>query len=415
MNLINFDFINKSLKNAASLKKNKKNSDKPGIRQNYLFSRDFILILFNQLSFGSSSFTFLLLPKFMATQLNATASEIGEASGVFGISVVIGMFLAGIWIDKYGRIPFVILGTAMNVLSSFGFIFVDEVSILLFILRILQGLAFAFAITSAATIVSDLSPPEHLGRALGIWGASLMITNGISPYILEFVSDKYGWNQVFLISAAIGLPAVLISFFIKEKNKKIEKAAKHSFPFRKLLPVLFSVTTAGIVFSVLFTYYQPFALEIGITRVGGFLMGFTISVVITRTFLSGLADRIGRLLIAGLSLLIYSGASISMAWLQPGLLEIIGVIFGLAHGLFFPSLNAYAVEIVSEKIRGRVISSYNGSFNIGFTFGAIFFGPVIEWKGYPVVFIASGLFVFTAVASLIFMNKENKKNYHHNM
>ncbi len=406
MNLINFNFINKSLKNAAGLKKNREIFDQQGIRENYLFSKDFILILINQLSFGLSSFTFLLLPKYMTMQLNATASEIGEVSGVFGISIVIGMFLAGIWIDKYGRIPFIILGAAINVLSSFGFIFVDEVNILLFILRILQGLAFAFVVTSAATIVSDLSPPEHLGRALGIWGASLMITNGISPYILEIVSDKYGWDHIFVISAAIGFPAVMISFFIKEKTVMIDKSVKQSFPFRKLLPVLFSVTAAGIVFSVLFTYYQPFALEIGISRVSGFLVGFTVSVVFTRIFLSGIADRVGRLLIAVLSLLIYSGAAISMAWLQPGLLEIIGAIFGLAHGLFFPSLNAYAVEIVSEKIRGRVISSYNGSFNIGYTLGAVLFGPVIEWKGYPVVFIASGFFVFTAVAALIIMKKK---------
>ncbi|MCP4130372.1 MAG: MFS transporter [bacterium] len=375
-----------------------------------LFSRDFVLVLLNQVTFGFCFFTFFLLPKYMTAELKATPSQIGTVSAAFGIAIVVGMLLVGQLIDRYGRKRFIILGTLLCALPAFGYVWVTDVGPLLYLLRICQGFAFAFTLNGAATLVTDMAPAGGLGKALGLFGASLMIANGAAPYVLEPVAGEYGWDRVFIIAALPGLASFGISLFIREKKKGSFSAAEQTrgkgFSYRRLLPVLFAVAACGAAFSILFNYYQPFALSLEIHTVRGFFVGYTISAIIARVFLGGVADRFGRRRIASFTLVFVGLSVIAMAWLRPGILPIIGAAFGLSQGLFIPALNAHTIEGVADRVRGRVMAIYNASFNVGYTAAVWTMGPVIELAGYPVVFVGTGLVVLAAVAVLVLTGSE---------
>ena len=51
----------------------------------------------------------------------------------------------------------------------------------------------------------------------------------------------------------------------------------------------------GAAFGAMFTFSQPFALELGITRVRGFFIAYTAAALFSRLGIGGLADRVGRL------------------------------------------------------------------------------------------------------------------------
>ena len=78
----------------------------------------------------------------------------------------------------------------------------------------------------------------------------------------------------------------------------------------------------------------------------------------------------------------------------------IGALFGFAHGLLYPSMNALIVEPVPANERAKVFSLFMASFNAGWGLGSILLGWVAETLGYPAVFWAATGGV--AAACLIF-------------
>jgi len=52
-------------------------------------TRDFVAIVMTQMMFGYAISTFLLLPKFLATQLHGTASQIGHVSAIPGCTAAL--------------------------------------------------------------------------------------------------------------------------------------------------------------------------------------------------------------------------------------------------------------------------------------------------------------------------------------
>ena len=372
------------------------------------FYKNFILLLLVQVSYGFCFSTFTLLPKYLTLQLKASASDIGNLGAAYGLAILVAYFILGKWSDRLGRKPFIIIGAAFSIISSFCFLLIKDIGLLIYILRIMQGFTFAFLFTSCFTVVADICPPQHLGRILGYFGISMLITNGIAPYIFEPVADKYGWDYVFIATTIFSLAAFIIAFFIKENRETLSSPEtddrsleSDDFPVKKFLTILVSVIAAGSCLNILNSYYQPFAIELGLRQLSSYFVGFTIAAIITRLFLAGLSDRIGRLRMSVIGLVFYGSSAILIIWLQYLSLGIIGAVLGLAHGLFFTSMNAYAIEGVSRKMRGRVMAYYNAAFNLGTTIGVWLVGPVIEMSGYNTVFIATGIFVYLSIFILL--------------
>jgi MFS family permease len=372
-------------------------------------TRDMIKALSIQVLFGFNYFTFFLLPKYLDVHLDATAVEIGNVSSIIGIAIVAGMILVGIKIDCYGRKPYIIGGSFLSIVAALGFIWVEDVGPLLYGLRVLHGLSFAFVVNAMGAYITDITEPRHYGRALGYWGASLMVSNGIAPFLLEPVADTFGWNYVFIAAAGGGVLALFASFFLKERFGESETCHhdgdRKSLPRKKISAAVYGIFVSGAAFGILFTYYQPFAISIGINRIGGFFVFFTIAVIFSRTVMSGTADRYGRDVISIYSLVLYGVSIMAMYFLRTGVLEVIGIVYGLAHGLFFPAMTAFGVEDVNALYRGRVMTLTNSFFNIGFSSGIWLMGPVVESAGFQIVFIGTGIFVFTAIVPLVLLRR----------
>ncbi|MFM8409210.1 MAG: MFS transporter, partial [Alphaproteobacteria bacterium] len=68
-----------------------------------------------------------------------------------------------------------------------------------------------------------------------------------------------------------------------------------------------------------------------------------------------------------------------------------GIAFGLAQGVVYPTLNAFAVGLAADGDLGRVQSSFNGCFNIGVTSGSLALGPIVHSLGHRAMFaVAAG-------------------------
>jgi predicted MFS family arabinose efflux permease len=313
----------------------------------------------------------------MAKELHATASEIGRVSTVYGLASVVAIpFLA--WALDRGS-PRRLIMTAAFALSASacGYLAVDRVGPFLLMLRLVQGLAWALTFTAGMMMTTSLAPAERLAQAIGFYGSANLAMKGFAGFLV-----------------ARGLPEIV--------NGRAESTTgMWSLASRPQSLWMAAVGTLwGAAFGAMFTFSQPFALELGITHVRGFFIAYTAAALFSRLGIGSLADRAGRLRVSVGALSLYATVVLSMQHLRPGWLTPIGGFFGFAHGLFFPAFSALTLARLPNVDRGKLTALSNGAFCGGMALSGALFGPLAEHSGYPRVFLVAGLATWGAVAML---------------
>lgn len=357
------------------------------------------------IAFGFAHSSYFLLPKFLQLELHADASQIGLYSSVTWFANVVFVPFAGVWIDRRGRRPFAFFGAAVMALTCVGFLAVESLGPLLFALRVMHGIAFTFFFVATQTLAADLAPPARLGQVLGYYGSGFVFTNAAAPAVSEWVAGRAGWWWVFVGTAVLALLALSLLGFVREHRSTPRgdgevPGIRAAFTRPGFARVLAISSLAGVAFAAAFTFHQPFALSLGIERVADFFVAYSLMAVVVRGPLGSLADRAGRLLVTRVSLCFYAGASLAMLWLAKLGLVWTGAAFGVAHGLFYPALNAVALTGAGPDVRGKVTALFNGAFNVGFSGGSLALGYVAVGLGYGPVFALAAVSSALALALL---------------
>lgn len=371
-----------------------------------LFSPQFALVLVITAINGLAFSTFFLLPKYLAVELGADASTIGGVSAITQLASVIGMPLAGALVDRYGRRRFAVIGALLFAVSSAGFVLLERTGALLWTLRLAQGLAYPFYYLALSTLATDISPRARMGEAIGLFGAVMISTNALGPAFAEWGAHVFGWHAVFGSTVLAALLAALLSRFLHEPSRPpIREAAAPllRLVFRPGLRRILLVTVlVGWTFSSMFTFYQPWALANGYTEVSMFLVAFSMSAMVMRVGLGRLADSFGRLRVAKAILVLYTLAPLALIGLPTLGLVVTGGLMGIAHGIFFPTLNAVAVEFSKDSERGKAMGTYSAAFNVGFSSGAYILGNLALAHGFPVIFMVAAATCAVAFFVLLF-------------
>lgn len=372
-----------------------------------LLTAEFALLLAATAAFGLSFSTYFLLPKYLAVELLADARTIGGVNAIAMLASVIAMPIIGVQVDLRGRKVFGVLGGLVFAIASSGYLWVEQVGPLLWVLRAFQGAAFTLYYVAVSTMATELAPPERLGQTIGLFGAVMISTNALGPVLAEWGAAAFGWQSVFLATAVIALGSAALTACLHERRRTHEHHETGSMLEvlrRPGLPrVLVAAALVGCTMGASYTFYQPWALSLGFKQVSGYLVGFAVCAMVVRVGLGGLADRHGRLNVAITALCLYVFVPFSLIWVDVLGLVVTGALLGLAHGVFFPALNAVALDCAAPPDRGKAMATYHGAFNTGFAGGSYLLGFVAEAAGYPAVFVISALTCFSALVLLLVM------------
>jgi MFS family permease len=358
-------------------------------------------------AWGFAFSTFYLLPKFLAQELAAGPAEIGLVVGIFAVATVVATPLAGRVVDHRPRRYAIMAGCGLMAASALGFMAVRSIGVALGMLRVVQGVSYALVVTAVGTLVADIVPRERLNQALGLSGASMLVMNALAPAVAEPLAIMAGWKAVFLLAAGAALLAAALAARVHEPIASLVDPAETSGGLLALLgqPVArhyaVVVALAGATFGAVFTFEPPYALALGRTRVGGFFVAYAAAAILVRVAFGGLPARIGSYRVAIVSLVLYALVVLTMAAIGPELLDPLGALFGLAHGLFYPAVNAIAVTAVHRHERGRMMAIFTGAFSLGLSGGVMLLGLMAEAAGYPAVFAVAALGALIAVGVLV--------------
>jgi MFS family permease len=135
--------------------------------------------------------SFFLLPLHVRA-LGGSEQMIGLVMGTAGLAALAVVVVAGWLLDRFGRRPFLVGGLVAMSVSAAAFLAVDHIGPALFLLRVVQGLAFAAGFNAASTLAVELAPLERRAAALGLFGVSTLTTHALAPALGEVLVARAG-------------------------------------------------------------------------------------------------------------------------------------------------------------------------------------------------------------------------------
>lgn len=362
----------------------------------------FIRIVTVQVAFGVSYSAFLLLPKYLRTVLDATATEIGVMVGICLVGAAILSPVVGMLAGRFDRRW--LLGASLTMEGAAALLFtqVTEVGPFAYALRLLQGFAFVILFNCTATLVADHVPQARLGQAVGYLGLSMICTNALAPALTEPLAERFGWKIAFGVPGAVALLALFVVGKLDSSRESLLPRPKDAAPAPPGLgAVYYGSFLVGVGLGTLFTFVQPYVLAQGATDVGHFFFGYVAAAALARGFFGSVPDRLGPARVAGAALLLYSLTTIGAAQVTPSTLPLLGFFLGLSHGFIYPALSARGFSLTPLGTRAVFMGWFSFAYNTGCASAMLGLGPLADRYGFAPIFIGAGLCIATGILPLL--------------
>ncbi|HEI7983990.1 MFS transporter [Staphylococcus aureus] len=151
--------------------------------------------------------------------LNLSISLTSFATGIF-------MVAAGDIADKIGQLRMTYMGLIISMFTSLLLI-ISDITALLIIGRILQGLSAAILLPSTVGVLNNQFKGDHLRRAISYLMISTVGGIGLAGVIGGLIATNFGWQTNFIISIIIAFIAILL---LKGTPEKVSQHS-HRHPF----------------------------------------------------------------------------------------------------------------------------------------------------------------------------------------
>jgi MFS family permease len=366
-----------------------------------LMSPAFLRITLANFCFFLTFASFFLLPLHVR-ELGGSERTVGFVMGTNGVAGIVSIFLLGPLLDRYDRLRFLRWGLATMLAATLGYLAVDRIGPLLYALRVIQGVAFAAGFNAASTLAAELAPVGRRAAALGLFGVSTLGTHAIAPTIGEQLIGLGGFPLLFWVAAGYSVVGLLLTLGIPRSatsTRHVEAA-----PFRPDFSATIGVVAlTGIAFGTVITFIPTFVHhDAHLGSVSTFFLSYTAAAIATRFGAAGLGDTFGhrRVIVPSLAVLGLSIGALATVHTVAALAAV-GVVFGTAQGIVYPTLNAFAIEHAAAGQLGRLQTLFNGSFNLGVTTGSFLLGTVADAYGHRPVFLCASATALVAVVLFI--------------
>jgi MFS family permease len=346
--------------------------------------------------------------------MGANYRLVGLIGGAYGFTQMAIRFPLGIFSDKIGkRKIFIILGMLFAATAAFvTFFFPSPYTLLL--TRALGGVAASawvtFTILGASYYPEDKSAKcmGHLSACNSVGRMAALLAGGL-------LAQRIGLEFSFLLAGIAGIIGIFISFFVKEKKKKIEKIS-----FTELLAVAKNKQLLACSVLGIFMMFISFATTFGfiplaasslnasqfqlgllgvVSTVPGIIMAPVAGTYMPRKFGICATLVIGFFLAGAGSALVAFTNSLAI-------LFAVQVIGSIGVAILGTLLLGLCIHDISAERRATAMGFFQAVYGIGMFAGPATMGFVSEEFGINTAFIFTGAIgIFGALFTIIYIKK----------
>ncbi len=151
-----------------------------------------------------------LLPA-IGQDLNASAMQLSLINAAYTLSLAIFHLVAGRVGDMVGRRRLFLSGLSLFMLMSALLPFVTNIWLFL-LCRFVQATGTAVMNTCALAILASCSPPEQMGKVLGLTSIGVYSGLSLGPGLAGLLGTALGWQFLFFSVVPIGIIAWLLMY-----------------------------------------------------------------------------------------------------------------------------------------------------------------------------------------------------------
>jgi MFS family permease len=349
----------------------------------------------------------------VATNLPAYAQTVGV--GAFMIGLLIGVYdfaelfakpAAGFIADKRGMKLTLVSGLVIFILGSFLFLVINPKFLLL--VRFIQGLGAAALSTVSITLVAKYFA-EGRGKAFGIYNAIKGAGYVIAPALGGFLVGRYGFSMIFVVSAGVGIVALLLSLFLPGKRHESgqldddeDLSLKDFFRiFRepRLLPIYAVILINMFMVGILSGFLPVYLYSIGYTPMqsGQVISVVTLSYLLVQPLAGHLADKIDIRKTVYVGLLLAAIAIMAVTFTSGVILLAIAIIAGLGIGTVWTNSDILVSTLVNQSQLGASMGAAQSFKEFGDMTGPLLIGLLTQFYGVRVGFVICGILALLCV------------------
>jgi len=364
----------------------------------------------------SSMAVITLLPLYLE-YLGGSPGAIGFYVSLFSFAAFLSRPAGGWLLSKVNPKKILIAGLLLGLTGTVSYLFIKELNWILGLTRILHGVGFSIFIIAALLIVVLKSREDERTYAIGVVSTGFMLPLLIVPYLGEQVIQKLGYPFFFLL--AIFFAIIPFVFAVTSKITfpwRSEKEEGKGLGYlkllrqRRILVVLLLTFVFELGLSASLSFVPLLAHDESSMRAGYFYTLLGLTVVFLRLYGGKKLKFWGspRLILPAFFLLCCGGILTSQSS-NNIMLSLSGIVWGLGAGVLYPHLSSLSVERVNPRERGKVLSLFASSVDLGFGFGPLTFGWLSQFLGLRRAFFIFALLVLISSLPLILKLKNRKK------
>lgn len=337
----------------------------------------------------------------VAGGLDTTPETTAAAVTAYMVPYAALLLVSGTWAERWGRRRTMRLSLLFFILASALCALAPTIETFL-VGRVLQGATNAFTTPLLVAAISDLTPRERLGRALGLFAALQAAGQSSSP-LISGLSAAVDWRLAFVFPSAVALAlALLPPSEAVAARKATGRASWRVLGNRQLasastLSFLFYLPAIALTVLTVLRAEEQFGL--GPAGRGLVSAAFGVAGLLSASALGHGLDRLGARRL-GIALLVLLAAGLLTAALGPTLpLLLCGVVLaGVAVPGLRNTVNALAAGSAPSNRAGATSLALSAQF-FGGALAPVLFVPLYDAHGDP-AFAATALVPAVAVLLL---------------
>ena len=267
-----------------------------------LWTKDFITISSaNFFIFLTFYILMVTLTAYTMDQFHASQSLAGLASSIFVLGAVLIRPIAGKTINNIGQKKMLFISLLLFFIASILYFQVNSLP-MLFLNRLIHGVAFGVASTATGTISAGIIPNERRGEGTGYFAMSMNLAMAIGPFIGLFITQHFDSSLIFVVATVFSIIALLASLVVhvpKREVKLPEPEAKSGMKLsdffeKTAIPISLLVGVAGFIYSSVLSFLTSYSQEINLVSAASFFfVMYAVFLLASRPFTGRWFDQYG--------------------------------------------------------------------------------------------------------------------------
>ncbi|NOY47506.1 MAG: MFS transporter [Chlorobi bacterium] len=334
-----------------------------------------------------------------------------------GLFIALSAILAGVIIDKYGRLKLLGLSLILYAVGGSSGYWLDNIYLIL-VGRALLGISVGISMTIVTTLIADYYQGQSRQKFAGLQIA-VMSLGGIVFITLGGILADISWRVPFLLYlfSLVVLPFVYL--FLKEPSNLPEIKSDNKLVKSPTIIwfVFINVMLMWILFFII-PVQIPFHLKsIGIeknTLIGIAIASSTFFSAIGAISYSKIKNMFGFKQIFGIGYFLMALAFVCVSYGNSYTMVMIAMLLaGLGMGLMIPNANIWVMQLAPPEIRGREIGRLTTFWFMGQFLSPIILLPFLDSISHSQLFfvlacVLLGLSIF--LFTFYFASRKTKKS-----